>query len=108
VHGIKGQKVYEKAREGDAKSLEIFDEFGVHLGEAMKTILFAVDPEAIIIGGSVCRAFPFFEKAMRTRIETFPYWKTIDSLVIATSDQEHIAVLGAAALYFDAQRSAGS
>jgi glucokinase len=108
VHGVKGQQVYEKARQGDAGSLEIFDEFGTHLGEAMKTILFAVDPEAIIIGGSVCRAYPFFEKAMWAKIETFPYWKTIDNLVIATSDQDHIAVLGAAALYFDAQRSAGA
>ncbi len=106
VHGVKGHLVYEKARQGDAGALEIFDEFGTHLGEAMKTILFAVDPEAIIIGGSVCRSYPFFEKAMWKKIETFPYWKTIDNLVIATSDHEHIAVLGAAALYFDAQQSA--
>lgn len=105
VHGIKGQQVYEKAREGHAVSLEIFDEFGTHLGEAVKTILFAVDPEAIILGGSVCQSFPYFEKAMWDRINTFPYRKTIDRLVVETSDQKHSAVLGAAALYYDAQRS---
>lgn len=108
VHGIKGQLVYEKARQGDKKSREIFEEFGTHLGEAVKTILFAVDPEAIIFGGSVCQSYPFFGKAMWEKIQTFPYRNTLDRLVIETSDQKHIAILGAAALYFDAQRSAKS
>ncbi len=104
-YGIKGQQVYEKARQGDKKSLEIFEEFGTHLGEAIKTILFAVDPEAIIIGGSVCQSYPFFQKAMWERIKTFPYKNSIDRLVIETSDQKQIAILGAAALYYDAQLS---
>lgn len=104
-YGIKGQEVYEKARQGDKKSLKIFDEFGTHLGEAIKTILFAVDPEAIIIGGSVCQSYAFFQKAMWERIKTFPYKNSIDSLVIEKSDQKQIAILGAAALYYDAQMS---
>ncbi|UCE42940.1 MAG: ROK family protein [Candidatus Aminicenantes bacterium] len=104
VHGIKGNRIYEMASKGDERSLEIFTEFGTHLGEAIKTILFAVDPEAIILGGSVCQSYPFFEKAMWEKIKTFPYWKTIDHLVIETSDQKQIAVLGAAALYYDAQK----
>ncbi len=105
VYGIKGQRVYEEARKGDEKSLEIFKEFGTHVGEAIKTILFAVDPEAIIIGGSVCQSYAFFEKAMWENIKTFPYKNTIDRLVIETSNQKQIAVLGAAALYYDAQRN---
>lgn len=105
VHGIKGHRVFEMASQGDEKSLEIFVEFGTHLGEAIKTILFAVDPEAIILGGSVCQSYPFFEKAMWEKIKTFPYRKTVDRLVIETSDQKQIAILGAAALYYDAQRS---
>lgn len=105
VYGIKGQRVYEMAREGDEKSRRIFEEFGTHVGEAIKTILFAVDPEAIIIGGSVCQAYPFFEKAMWENIKTFPYKNTIDRLVVETSEQKQIAVLGAAALYYDAQRN---
>ena len=108
MHGIKGHVVYEKARKGDANSLGIFEEFGTHLGEAVKTILFAVDPEAIILGGSVCQSYPFFEKAMWTKIKTFPYRTTLERLVIETSGQKQIAVLGAAALYYDAQRSVES
>jgi glucokinase len=108
VYGIKGRQVYEMARQGDKKSLGIFEEFGAHLGEAIKTILFAVDPEAIIIGGSVCQSYPFFKKAMWEKIETFPYRNTLDRLVIETSNQKQIAILGAAALYYDAQRNPNS
>lgn len=104
VYGIKGQRVYDKARQGDKKSRKIFEEFGAHVGEAVKTILFAVDPEAIIMGGSVCRSYAFFEKAMWKKIKTFPYRTARDRLVIEISDQKQIAILGAAALYYDARR----
>lgn len=105
-HGVKGQIVRERAKRGDKKSLKTFEEFGVHLGEAIKTILFAVDPEAIILGGSVCRSYSFFQRTMWESIKTFPYRKTVDRLVLERSEQKHIAVLGAAALYYDAQMSA--
>jgi glucokinase len=51
--GIQGYQVYENAKKGESTALEIFEEYGTHLGEAIKTIMFAVDPEAIILGGSV-------------------------------------------------------
>lgn len=100
-HGIKGQRVYEQAKRGDKKALAIFAEFGIHLGEAVKTIMFAVDPEAIILGGSVCESYPFFQKTMREQIQTFPYKRSIERLVIERSEEPHIAILGAAALYYD-------
>lgn len=102
-HGVKGQHVYEKAKQGDKTALEIFAQFGTHLGEAIKTIMFAVDPEAIILGGSVTRSYTFFQKTMWKQIQTFPYKNSIDRLVIETSEEQQIAILGAAALYYDAQ-----
>jgi glucokinase len=104
-HGVKGEFLYEKAKQDDKSALEIFERFGTHLGEAIKTILFAVDPEAVILGGSVCQSFRFFQKAMWKQVKTFPYKKSIESLVIEKSEEEHIAILGAAALYYDAQLS---
>ena len=68
-------------------------------------IMLAVDPEAIILGGSVSRDFPFFEKAMRERMKVFPYHKILERIVIGVSDQPQIAILGAAALYYDAHAS---
>jgi len=95
------RKVFEKAKLGDKKALAIFKEYGTHLGEAIKTIMFAVDPEAIILGGSVCQSYPLFQKTMWEQVQTFPYQNSIDRLVIERSDEPHIAILGAAALYYD-------
>jgi len=102
-YGTRGDQVYARAKQGDKAALKIFKQFGAHLGEAMMIIMFAVDPEAIIIGGSVSQAFFFFEKSMRERMKSFPYQLAVERLVIEKSDQPQIAILGAAALYYDAQ-----
>jgi hypothetical protein len=39
---------------------------------------------------------------MRERMKVFPYHKTLERIVIEVSDQPQIAILGAAALYYDA------
>jgi glucokinase len=102
-YGIKGDQVYARAKQGDENALEIFEKFGTHVGEAMMIIMFAVDPEAIILGGAVTQAFSFFDKSMRERMKTFPYKHAVERLVIETTDQPQIAILGAAALHYDAQ-----
>jgi glucokinase len=102
-YGIRGEQVYARAKQGDKTALEIFEQFGIHVGEAMMIIMFAVDPEAIILGGAVTQAFSFFEKSMRERMKTFPYQHAVERLIIETTDQPQIAILGAAALYYDAQ-----
>jgi len=103
AHGVRGEEVHSRARRGDLEALAIFDEFGAHFGDAIMTIMLAVDPEAIILGGSVSKDFSFFEKAMRKRMKVFPYHKTLERIVFEVSDQPQIAILGAAALYYDAQ-----
>lgn len=102
-YGTRGDQVYARAKKGDRTALEIFDEFGANVGDAMMIIMFAVDPEAIILGGSVSQAFPFFEKSMKERMKSFPYKLAVERLVIEKSEQPRIAILGAAALYYDAQ-----
>ncbi|HOZ00120.1 MAG TPA: hypothetical protein PLL55_12040, partial [Candidatus Aminicenantes bacterium] len=72
--------------------------------EAVKVILFAVDPEIIVLGGSVSKAFAYFEQTLRDSLSNFPYSITIRNLKIDVSTTEHIAILGAAALIFDARK----
>ena len=102
-YGIRGDQVYARAKQGDKTAIEIFEQFGAHFGDAMMIIMFAVDPEAIIIGGAVSQAFSFFEKSMRERMKTFPYKRALERIIIEKTDQPQIAILGAAALYYDAQ-----
>jgi len=100
--GQSGAEVFRRAEQGDREALKIFDEFGRHVGEGIKTILYAYDPEIIILGGSVRKAFRHFEHAMWEAIRSFGFPNSIKSLRIEVSDLEHVAILGAAALHYDA------
>jgi glucokinase len=97
-HGITGAEAYERARGGDEEAQAMFEEMGTHLGRALKSVLYAVDPAHIVVGGSVRHAYPLFEEAMWTEIETFSFPRALDTLTFELSTLEHAGVLGAAAL----------
>lgn len=104
VHGTTGRELFERAERGEAEARRIFAEFGGHLGEAVKAICYAVDPEIIVLGGSVSRAFRHFQEALWARVRTLAYAPTIRNLRLEVSEMENVAVLGAAALFFDAKK----
>jgi glucokinase len=100
--GAGGDVVFERALRGDAEALRLFHAFGLELGHAILTILYAYDPELIVLGGSISRAYRFFEAGMRERLKSFAYQHVLETLVIAPSETEDAATLGAAALCIDA------
>ena len=105
--GQTGVKVFQRAEAGDPEALEIFEEFGHHVGEGIKRILYAYDPEIIIMGGGVRKAFRFFKETMWESIRSFAFPNSIKSLKIEVSELEHVAILGAAALHYDADLAGG-
>ena len=72
--------VAEKAERGDVAALEIWREFGTHLGNLMKVILFSYAPQAIILGGSIVSAFHFFKDTMKDAMQNFPYKVLLDNV----------------------------
>ena len=104
--GQTGAEVFRRAAEGDREAVKVLAEFGHHIGEGIKTILYAYDPETIILGGSVRKAFRFFKEAMWESIRSFAFSNSIKSLKIAVSELEHVAILGGAALHYDAELTA--
>lgn len=103
--GQTGAEVFRRAAEGDPQAVRVFAEFGHHIGQGITTILYAYDPEMIILGGSVRKAFRFFKEAMWNSIRSFAFSRSIKGLNIAVSELEHAAILGAAALHYDARLS---
>ncbi|HVV55387.1 MAG TPA: ROK family protein [Mucilaginibacter sp.] len=103
VHGINGEDVFNRAKSGDKEALKLYEELGTHLGNAIKLIMYTYDTGLIILGGSVQLAFSLFEKTMWESIRTFGFPQSIDGLEIKTSALENSGILGAAALYYDAQ-----
>ena len=103
-YGIKPNALYTRAQKQDKIALAVLEQFGVDFGNFIQTILFAVDPELIVIGGNLASFFPYFESSLWKTVQKFPYEQTIERLRIETSDNPDIEVLGAGALYFDAER----
>jgi len=97
-HHTTGKKAIQLAESGDANGLKIWEEFGKHIGMLVKVILYTYDPDAIIFGGSITNAYPYFEKAMRKEMEIFDYPETIKKIQILISTRDDISILGAAAL----------
>jgi glucokinase len=97
-HRQSGEKLARKAEKGDIRAMSIFSEFGKYLGFALKSILYYYDPEAIILGGSVSKSFPYYKNSMYAELEEFEFPKTIENLTIEVSEDENIPILGAAAL----------
>jgi len=102
VHGLPGRELAGRAERGDPGALKVFAEYGRHLGEAVKAICYAVDPEVIVLGGSVSRSYRFFREAMWETFQTYAYSLAKERLIVEVSETENIAILGAAALYYDA------
>lgn len=96
--GMEGKELLELAEAGDEKALEIFRQFGYHLGKTIKQLMFTLSPEAIFLGGSVSNCYPFFKDAMQEQVDTFPYKLVKQQLVIETSSLPNAAIYGAAAL----------
>ncbi|MFO7447165.1 MAG: ROK family protein [Ignavibacteriaceae bacterium] len=96
-----GQNIYCDAEKGDAEALKIFNDFGIHIGNAISAIVLTFDPELIILGGSVSAAFKYFKEPMEKVLESFPFQNSIKKLKIVKSELNQVSILGAAALYFE-------
>ena len=97
-YGQSAFSLYEKALTSDYVALQAFEEYGLHLSEAIKIILYMYAPEAIILGGSISHSFPFFEKTLKSGLNSFAYQKQIEHLKIEKSDLVDSPLLGASAL----------
>lgn len=101
--GVDGEEVFRRAREGDPEALRLYEEYGFEVGYAVLVSLYTYDPKLIVFGGSISRAFPLFEQGIRERLATYAYPHALARLEVACSEIEHVAILGAAALFLEAQ-----
>lgn len=88
----------KQALAGDPVALKAFEEYGHHLGELMKTIMYALAPEAIVLGGSIRKTYPLFKKSLHQTLSTFAYPSVLENLQILLSELDETAIHGAVAL----------
>lgn len=89
---------YQKAVAGDAAALDSWKEFGFHMGNAIKTVVYTYDPEAVVLGGSLVKAYNFFVDSMNKSRMDFAFPESMKKLKIFTSQNNNISLLGAASL----------
>jgi glucokinase len=99
--GMDGQAVYDRARAGDASAQELLASVGAALGDAILIVLYAYDPEIVILGGSVSLAYPLFERAVRERLQSHAFPHALRRLEIVCTETNDVALLGAAAIYLN-------
>lgn len=87
------------ALDGNASAIDAWKMYGLHMGNVIKAVLYTYDPQAIILGGSISKAFPLFEAAMWEALDDFLFPESLKRLRLYPSSLENAAIYGAAALF---------
>jgi glucokinase len=98
LHYASALHFHEEALKGDPSALNVWSDYGHHLGNLIKAVVYAYDPEAIVIGGSIALAWELFESSMQESLKDFAYPESMRKLHILRSETGQMALLGAAAL----------
>ncbi|AWV98514.1 ROK family protein [Arcticibacterium luteifluviistationis] len=96
--GFNAREVFIASQDGNKWALDAYAEFGMHLGAAIQAVMYTYDPEVVVLGGSISHAFSFFENTMHEGLKDFEFPESLKNIKILKSNNENIALLGAAAL----------
>jgi glucokinase len=99
--GLDGGTLFERAKKGDREAQAMFAAFGDDFANVIMALLYAYDPEIIVLGGSVSKAYPYFKQRMWEGLKAFHFQNTLKRLKIVQSKKVNIAILAAASLCLD-------
>src|SRR3989338_4646642 len=61
--------IYKLALKGNKKAIKTYEKIGGYLGIGLTNIIYALDPDIIVIGGKISNAWRFFNKSMDKTIK---------------------------------------
>ncbi len=103
VESITSKDVYEAAVQGDKVALEIFDQTGKMLGQALADFIAFSAPEAIVLFGGLTKSGSFIldpvVKHMNENV--LPIWKDKVKVLFSELKEADAAILGASALAWE-------
>jgi len=92
-------KIIEKyCREGDEKAKNIYNEFGNNLGIVLSHAVNMFDPNVIIIGGGLSKAFDCFKDSMLLSLDKHSYSFSKNSIEILESKLKESSIMRGACL----------
>ena len=89
------QVIQNLAFKGNKKAIAAYDKMGYYLGIGLTNIIYALDPDIIIIGGKIANSWKLFSKTMNKTIKEKYFTKPCK---IVKSNLKEAGILGAAAL----------
>lgn len=99
-YNLPGENLYAMAKQNNTKGLKAFKEFGDNLGLGVSAVINSIDPEIIVLGGSVSKAYKLFKEPFLASLKKHIYHRVYQNMKIKISTNEKIGVLGAASLFF--------
>jgi len=96
--GSNPYSIYKLALKGNKKAIKTFDEMGYYLGIGLTNIIYAFDPDLIIVGGKISNSWNYFSKSMNKTIKEKYFSKPCK---IVKSNLKEAGILGAAALVLE-------
>ena len=87
--------IYQLALKGNKKAIRAFEKMGHYLGIGLANIMYAFDPDIIIIGGKISNSWKFFSRSMNKTIKERYFAKPCP---VVKSKLEDAGILGASAL----------
>jgi len=99
---ITGEVVFEAAKFGDVTARKVFAEAGKFLGVGLANLVNVLNPEMIVLGGSVMKARAYFWKAMMGALRENSWPMALSACEIRlTALGSYVGNLGAAALVLE-------
>ena len=96
-------EIAELAYGGDKSAKQTWDQFGEHLAHALSWGINILDPDVVILGGSISNALELFQPAMegflRRHLSPLPAQKT---KVVKARLGDHAGLIGSACLVLQA------
>ncbi|NJK94182.1 MAG: ROK family protein [Bacteroidales bacterium] len=63
-YNISGEEMSKRAFNGDKEAIMSFQNYGLHLGNLINLICYVLDPQIIVIGGSVSKSFLLYHQRL--------------------------------------------
>jgi glucokinase-like ROK family protein len=95
------EHVISAARSGDEFSISILNKIGLALGKGLSVIIQLINPEIIVLGGTISKANQYVLTPIQQALNKFCLEKIVSNTDIVTSDiDEQSGLLGSAAMVY--------
>ena len=98
-------EIEETARRGAPEAMQAFAEFGRHVGNALSHVVNLIDPEMIVIGGSIANSYDLFIEPLKKSLLSGVSELPAQNLKIRKAENGELNTIIGAAKLFDSRKN---